>query len=125
MLESDNNGPGPTMLFRKLAQTGLGLLQNRSELLLVELQEEKARAIELLIWGGGLLFLGIMTMLLLTGTIIFLFPEEYRIYAAGGFTLLYLAGAIWVVFVLKALLKKPPFPETVAQVKKDREWLES
>jgi uncharacterized membrane protein YqjE len=38
-------------------------------------------------------FLAVMGALLLTATIIFLFPDEFRIYAALGFALLYIIGA--------------------------------
>ena len=125
MADSNNHSPNPGTLLGKIGRTGLGLLQNRGELLLIELQEEKTRAIQLLIWAIGLLFLGIMTMLLLTGTVIFLFPEEYRKYAAIGFTVLYLIGTVSVALWLKAALKRVPFPATLAEVRKDREWLDS
>src|SRR5437016_5372526 len=121
----NSHPPGPATLLRRIAATGLGVLQNRSDLLIVELQEEKARLVELLVWTIGLLFLGIMAMLMLTGTIIFLFAEEYRVYLAAGFAVLYLMGAVAVALTVKSLLKKAPLPETAAQVKKDREWLES
>ena len=62
-----------------------------------------------------------------TGTIIFLFREELRIYVAAGFGFLYLLGAVGALFSVKSLLKNglPPFAETLNQVKKDRECLES
>src|SRR5207249_8894202 len=102
MADSNNHSPNPGTLLGKIGKTGLGLLQNRGELLLIELQEEKARAVALIIWGIGLLFLAIMTTLLLTATIIFLFPRDYWIYVAGGFTLLYLLGAIGAFFMIKS-----------------------
>src|ERR1051325_9641838 len=125
MTDHNNDSPGPGAMFRKIAQTGLGLLHNRGELLVVEFQQEKERAVELLVWIIALVFLAIMAAVLLTGTIIFLFPEEYRIYAVGGFTLLYLIGAIRTGFMIRSLLKRAPFSETVSQIQKDREWLES
>src|SRR3954447_19949701 len=101
MSGNNHHGPGLGTLANRLGSTGLGLLQNRGELLAVEWQIEKARLIELLIWGIGLLFLGIMGMILLTATIIFLFPENLRLYIAGAFTLLYFAGAVAVTFTIK------------------------
>jgi uncharacterized membrane protein YqjE len=127
MIESAASPPGIFTLLRKLGLTGLSALENRSELLLVELQEEKNRTIELLIWAAAVCFLGMMFVVVLTGTIIFLFPAEWRIYAAGGFCLLYLAGTIFTLLNLKALVKSAavPFADTIAEVKKDRQWLES
>ena len=124
MVETDNN-PEWTTLTGRFLGTGFGALRNRGELLLVEWQEEKARLIELLILGIGVLFLAIMASLMLTGTIIFLFRQEHRVYAAAGFTVLYLGGAVWAVMTVKSLLKRQPFSETINQVKKDGEALES
>ena len=124
MVETDNN-PEWTTLTGRFLGTGFGALRNRGELLLIEWQEEKARLIELLILGIGVLFLAIMASLMLTGTIIFLFRQEHRVYAAAGFTVLYLGGAVWAVMTVKSLLKRQPFSETINQVKKDGECLES
>jgi len=123
--ENNHEPPGLATLTRKLAETSLGALGNRGELLALEWQEEKGRLLELLVWGLGVLFLAIMAMVLLTGTIIFLFPEDKRLYVAGGFTVLYLLGAVAAAFTAKSLLKKEPFSESIEQVKKDRVWLES
>jgi len=105
--------------------TGLGALQNRGELFMVELQEEKARLIQLIIRGVLAVFLSIMTALLVTGAVIFVVPEEYRLWAVGGFAVLYLAGTIWAVMSLKALLKRVPFGDTLNEFKKDSELMEA
>jgi len=46
--------PGLSQLAGRAAATGLGALQNRSELLLVEWQIEKARLTELMLLSFGL-----------------------------------------------------------------------
>ncbi len=127
MTESDSNTPGLISLVRKATLTALASLQNRGELFVVELQEEKNLAIELLIWALAACFLAMMFAVVLTVTLIWLFPEDLRIYAAGGFCILYLVGAVLALLNLKALMKHstPPFPDSIAEVKKDREWLES
>lgn len=112
-------------LVRKTLATALGALQNRGELLAIELQEEKSRFIQMLALGIGALFLAMMTMLLITGAVIFLIPEDYRIWGVAGFAVLYLAGTIWAVMSLRALLKRPPFGTTLAELKKDAELLEA
>lgn len=121
------NPPGVISLVRKLARTGLAALQNRGELFLVELQEEKNKIVELFIWVAAVCFLAMMFVIVLTATAILLFPSELRVYAAGGFCLLYLIGAVLALLNLKALIKNAalPFHETIAEVKKDREWLDS
>lgn len=127
MNEPDTNPPNLISLIRKAALTGLAALQNRGELFFAELQEEKNRAIESLIWAVAACFLGMMFILVLTATIIWLFPEDLRIYAAGGFCLIYLAGTVLTLLNLKALIKNslPPFSDSIAEARKDREWLES
>src|SRR5712671_6627501 len=120
-----DNRPGLVGLARRLTTTGLTALHSRGELLLVEWQLEKARLTELMMLSVCLSFLGIMAMLLLTTIVIFLFPSSARLYVAGGFSLLYMAGAVWVVFGIRALVKREPFAETVEQLKKDRECLDS
>jgi len=126
-----NNGsshpPGVAHLTRKLLSTGIGALENRGELLLVELREEEHRVIELIVWAGAVCALGMMFLVVLTGTVIFLFREDLRIYAAGGFCLAYLAGGVFGYLNLRALLEgiSTPFRDSIAELKKDREWLES
>jgi len=110
---------------RNLIDTGLAAVQNRAELLSVEFKEEKDHILEVGFWLTFALFFGIMTVLVLTATVILLFSEEYRIYAAGAFCIVYLAGTIWAILGLrKRLQSRPvPFAATVEELKKDREWL--
>lgn len=121
------NPPGIISLLRKAAMTGFGVLHNRTELFLVELQEEKNRVLELAIWIGLALFLGFMFMVVLTATIIFLFSPERRVYAAGAFAFLYFVGMVLALLNLKALVKRVslPFSDSIEEFKKDRKWLDS
>ena len=125
MDQRDNGAPGLITLVRRFSGTLAGMLQNRAELLALEWQEERVRLTELLVWTIAFVFTTLMGVVLLTGTIIFLCPPKARVYVAGGIALLYFFGAIWSWFGLKRLLKRDPFPGTVDQVKKDREWLQS
>jgi uncharacterized membrane protein YqjE len=125
MTGNNSHPPGLAALLTRLAGTGLDVLRNRGELLSVEWQEEKARHAKLLCLGLGALFLAFLGAVALTTVIIFLFPEEYRLWATLVFALLYFAGAAWAGFRLKALLTQTPFAESLNQLKKDREWLET
>jgi uncharacterized membrane protein YqjE len=121
------NPPGLFSLFRKLGVTAFSSLQNRAELLAVELREENLRVVELFIWGLAMCFLGLMFLIVATATVIFLFPHDLRIYAALGFCVLYLAGAVVALWNLKALAGTAgtPFADSIEEIKKDAEWLES
>src|SRR5215831_14687328 len=113
MTESNHKPPGWSTLLRTLASTVLGTLENRGELLSVEWQEERLRMAELLVRGVAFLFMAMMVVMLLTATIIFLFPEGARLYAAAGFILLYLLGAVVAGFGLRSVILEQPFVETL------------
>ncbi len=108
----------------RLASEGLGLVQNRAELLSVELQEEKARLLEVLLWMAVFLFFGIVFVLVLTATVVMVFPQGVRIYVAGAFSVLYLIGAVWAWTRFRNRMGSSlPLAETIAESKKDREVL--
>ena len=125
MIETPLYSPGIFGSVRRVIDTTLAILQNRLELIAVELGEEKSRAISVLVWGALLIFFAFMTVIALTATIVFLL-WEHALYALAGFTALYLIGAIASMLIVKGKIKNPPpFAETIAQLKKDREWLKS
>ena len=121
------NRPPCSPLLRKVALTGFGAFQNRGELFLVELRQENNRVIEICIWGVAVGLFGLMFLGVLTAAIIMIFPDNQRVYAAGGFALLYLimAGLCLLNVVALARQAKTPFNDSMAEFKKDREWLES
>jgi uncharacterized membrane protein YqjE len=130
-MSADNGNPptppGLASLLRKVGITAFGALQNRAELLAVELREENLRLVELFIWGIVTCFLGLMFLAVATFAVIIMFAPEYRIYAALGFCLVYLAGAVLALMNLKTLAgeRSTPFEDSVGEIKKDAEWLES
>jgi uncharacterized membrane protein YqjE len=125
MADANHQPPGFITLVSRLIRTGVGALHNRIELFAVEWQQEKTRAVEVLLIGAAVVFLGILAVLLLTMTVILLFPPELMIYATAGFGVFYLLAAFIAFFVLRAQLKRAPFADTIDQAKKDRFWLES
>ena len=127
MTTTDTDYQLPTLgrLARRTAGTFIGALENRAELFTVEFQEENDRLLKMIIFGVGGVFLAMIAVLLITGTIIFLVPEPYRVYAAGAFAALYIAGTVAAVLTIKKLIKIPPFAESLKQIKKDAELLEA
>jgi uncharacterized membrane protein YqjE len=117
----------PTLgrLARRTLATFLGALQNRAELLAVEFEEEHDRMLKLVLFGVSALFLAMLTIILVTATIIFSVPQDYRIYAALAFAVLYLLGTVASIFVVKGLLQKTPFADSLDQFKKDAELLDA
>jgi uncharacterized membrane protein YqjE len=80
--------------------------QNRFELFVLELREEKARALELLLWTATMLFLGIMTFIILTAAILLLTDQETRVYVSAGFTILYFGLSVYAALRVKKNLKQ-------------------
>jgi uncharacterized membrane protein YqjE len=109
-----------------LFEVVLAMLQSRLGLVSLELREEFVH------WTGAALlaalafFLGQLGLLLLTLAVVALFPEHAALTLAlcGG---LYLAAAAACIVTLRQRLKvrPPPFSDSVAELKKDREWLSS
>ncbi|HTL54132.1 MAG TPA: phage holin family protein [Candidatus Limnocylindrales bacterium] len=97
--------------------------RTRAELFAVEFQEERYRLIELLLMAGAALMLGSLALLLLSFTLILLFPVGQRIYVALALVLFYGAAAILLVMRVKRRLQDEAFSETVNQLKKDWECL--
>ena len=126
MRDGNNHGQSSlATLVGRIGRLALGGIQNRVELLAVEWQEERLRFANLLFRALAFLFLGIMGMLLITATIIFVVPPNARVYVTGGLAVLYLCGAAFSWFALNSAMKQEPFSASVDQVRKDRVWLES
>jgi len=108
---------------RSLFALGVAVLRNRVELFAVELHEERYRLAEVFLLAGIALFLGLFSLILLTGVVLCLFPESYRIYVAAVFGVVYLGAAISLSLKAKQRLQKPPFAETIEQIRKDSQCL--
>jgi len=127
MGEAGDNSPGLFTAARRLLDTGLAAVQNRVELVAVELREEKCRFFELLLLASSALFLGMMAVIVLTAAVVLICPEEVRGYVAIFFGLAYALSAAVAFSGVRSRLKNYPMPlaETSDQIKKDREWLDS
>lgn len=126
-MASEPHSPGWVPGLRHWADALVGVVQNRVELFALEFREERARGICLLLHISLAFFLGMMAVLALTVTFVLLVPEHLRVYAAGVFGALYLAGALWAFSSLRARLRRDDhaFPETIREFKKDRDWLQA
>ena len=117
--------PAPTGFigsFRALGEGLLSSVQDRLELLSVELHEEKFRLIQIFIWISAAVFTGMMAITFASLTIVYLFWETARLAALGGLTVLY--AVIWAVIVVafrRYLARQPkPFAATLGEIAEDR-----
>ncbi len=109
---------------RRLCDNGLTLLHNRVELFSVELQEQKARLVKIMLLAAVAILLGHMAFLLLTAIILVVVGEEARGLVLVGLCVLYALAATVAFFALRKELRgPPPLSGTLDQLKKDQEWL--
>jgi uncharacterized membrane protein YqjE len=126
MATSEPKAGGIIESVRRVGHSLIALLQNRLQLFSVELQEEKYRAIQAVLWlavGGMLIFLGLAMGVGALGILVY---TKWGVGGLGALTaLLLVAGAI-VIAVLWGRLKssETPFAGTIRELKKDSEWLQ-
>jgi uncharacterized membrane protein YqjE len=124
MTTADETGEGAVGFaesVRRLGKSLLDLLHTRTELFAVELQEEKIRALRLLLWVVAAIAIGVSGLLVAMGALALWVWE-----AAGNWGLVALAigalGAAAAILwgVLRNIKNGPePFAGTVAEFKKD------
>ena len=125
MSETPQTEDGLLAPVTRLLKTLVNLLENRLELFLVEVQEERVRLVEVLLLAamGGLAAL--MTLILITLTVVVIFWENHRVLVLVLFTLAYAAAAAIAFWTLRSRVQRwQAFTATLEQIKKDRAWLE-
>ena len=110
---------------RRMCDTALKLVYNRLELFTVELQEEKLRAVDLLLRVGAIVVLGFMTLIAATALIVVWLWDISPVGVLAGVTLLYGLSAAGLGYTIHQKLQHGPrpFAGTLAEFKKDRECL--
>ena len=99
--------------------------ENRLELLMVEVQEERERLLHALLLALGIAALGLLGTITLTAAIVILFWQLAPVTVLIVLTSLYAASAIHLHRRLTVLLHDwKSFPATLDQLRKDRECLE-
>lgn len=97
------------------------LTQNRMELFLVELREERIRQFDALLLVAVFLVCALMTLALLTFTLVVIFWDEHRVLVLALLTLAYATGAGVSFWMLRNRLRRwQAFAATLEQIKKDR-----
>lgn len=107
---------------RRLLATALEMAQVRLEIISTEVELEKRRIFDGLLWGAlALLFLG-LGLVMLCGLVILMFWEGYRMTALGLMMLLFLAtGALLMQQARHRLRNATGMLETtLAELKQDR-----
>ncbi len=125
MAEPGESSQGIFASLRRLLKTILAIVQNRLELLLVELQEERWRLFDTLLLAGIVLILMLMTLMVPTVTIVVLCVKADRLGLLVVLMLLYLAATIVAFWRLRVRVKNwAPFSATLSEFKKDKACLD-
>jgi uncharacterized membrane protein YqjE len=124
------NGPDPPSgLFaslRRLLATTLEIAQVRLSLLGTEIELEKQRLFDGLLWAAVALLLLCIGLVLSCGFIILLFWDGYRLTATGVMTLLFLVGGMLLMREARQRLHNPAglFSTSVTELQRDRAELQ-
>jgi uncharacterized membrane protein YqjE len=125
MDQPGESGKGILASLRRLLKTGFAIAQNRLELFLVELQEERLQVFDILLLLGVVLILAGMTLLVVTVTIVVLCLRADRLGPIVVLILIYLAATCVAGWRLYLRWKGwAPFSATVAELKKDKACLD-
>lgn len=110
---------------RRLADTLLAIFQTRIELLSNEIEEERLRIAQMLLFGGvALLFFG-LSIIMLTVFFVVLFWDSHRVLVLGGFTALYFVAGLLVWNTLRRMAREKSrlFSASLAELADDRDRL--
>ena len=119
------NGGQLVELSKRLGRRLLAIGENRFELLMVEVQEERERLLHAIVLALGVAALGLLAGVSLTGVIVVLVWEISRVAALLVLTGLYGAAAVCLYLRLTRLLRDwQNLPATLDQLRKDRACLE-
>jgi uncharacterized membrane protein YqjE len=110
---------------KRFARRLLTIGENRFQLLMVEVQEERERFLRAILLALGVAGFGLLAGVALTGAIVVLLWELSRVAALLVLTGLYGATAVWLYRRLSMLLRDwQNLPATFDQLRKDRACLE-
>jgi len=111
---------------KRFARRLLTIAENRIELLMVEVQEERERLLHAILLALGVAAFGLLAGVALTGAIVVLLWEVSRVAALLVLTCLYGVTAVCLYRRLTLLLHDwQNLPGTLDQLRKDRACLEN
>ena len=118
---SDQGSVGFAESARRMGKSLLDLLHTRAELFSLELQEEKVRALRLVLWVAAAIAVGVSGLLIAMGALALWVWEVAGYWGLAGLAMGALgaaAGILWGVH--RSVTNGPvPFAGTVAEFKKD------
>jgi uncharacterized membrane protein YqjE len=110
---------------RRLGAAFLGLLHSHVELFGIELQEQKARTLSLLLFAGLALVFALLLLTGLSALLLIVLWDSYRLAGIIGLCVFYSLAALFCAMRLKAAIfdESSPFNATLEELANDRERL--
>ena len=122
---SSDTAPHLADASKRLAQRALVICENRVELLMVEVQEERERFLRAVLLALGVAAFGLLAGVGLTAIVAVAFWQQSPIAALLILTVLYAMAAVFLYARLARLQRDwQTLPTTLDQLRKDRECLE-
>lgn len=124
-MESSSSTEGFLGSLRALGDSLLGSVQSRLSLLSIELQEEKFRLLQFVIWITAALFTGVMAIAFVSLAVAFWLWQSSPLLALSVLSGVYLLAFVVIVLSFRSYLKRqpPPFDATLQEITKDRECI--
>jgi uncharacterized membrane protein YqjE len=120
------NVPGLFAGLKRMGRTVLAIAENRLDLFLVELQEERVRVIGALLLVVLAGILGLMGFVVGTLALVVLCGEDHRLAVLVVLSLFYFLAALAVIGRLRMQLRHwTAFVDTMAEFRKDKAWLDA
>jgi len=109
---------------KKLITNAIEMFKLHTELIGVEILEEKSRLLKAIIFACGAAISINLFLMVITFSLIFFSTEAYRMSVIGILLIFYLGfGSMCIFFLLKLVCKKAIFSSTISELKKDQECL--
>jgi len=96
--------------FRILSDSLIATVQDRLDLLAVELQEEKFRLIQTFIWISAAVFTGMMAIAFASLTLVYFFWASARLAVLGGLTVFYAMALVAIIIAFRRFIARQPSP---------------
>lgn len=119
----DAAADGPSV--RRIGSALLGLLEGHVELLGLEIKEEKARTLRLVIFAALGLVFGLLLLVGLSSAIVIAAWDDYRMLAILSLCVLYAIGVAVCLGKVKSQVRhqERPFNDTLEEMARNRERL--
>ena len=125
MEPSTDLSPGLFSSLKRLLNTALAGVENRIELFLIELREERFRVFDALLLGCAAGMLGFMALLTVTVTLVVTFWDSARVPVLVVLSACYSLATLGILWRLRVRLRNwTSFSATLDEIRKDRACME-